>query len=320
MVAGNNINNVLRQFNIDYHDNIKSVNNGVNSNVYIIEDKYILKFYRKDNNNPTRLERELYALNLFEKHKIENVPQIINYSKKYDCILMSFLKGDKVELLTSEYINQFATFYSKLLQISSAARKNCFDSIDSCPTLDLLLNQIKKRIINLKLEKNSQVNKIILTLEKYMKFLENKINPTFYNNLNTELSVVDFGINNTLSNDNKLVFFDFEFFGIDNPVHLISDTIAHPANNLCLNDQIIFSEALNNCHFNKSDILQAFNGTNILFDIKWCLIMLNPFLKTYKLNINQDDMEFRKTQQLIKVENKISIIDLKLNNENFLHN
>ena len=111
----------------------------------------------------------------------------------------------------------------------------------------------------------------------------------YYNNLKTELSIVDFGINNVIINKNKLFFIDFEFFGIDNPVHLISDTIAHPANNLNLQEQIIFLENLIKSHNNTEEIINAFNGTNILFDIKWCLIMLNPFLSSYSININEDE-------------------------------
>ena len=120
-------------------------------------------------------------------------------------------------------------------------------------------------------------------------------------------------------NKNKLFFIDFEFFGLDNPVHLISDTIAHTANNLNLQEQIIFLENLIKSHNNTEEMINAFNGTNILFDIKWCLIMLNPFLSSYSLNINEDERENRKRKQLEKVINKIYLIEQKIKNEYFLH-
>lgn len=319
MEAGNKLELALRYFNFDLNVKIKSVTNGVNSNVYILDNnKFVLKFYRLDNNQPNRLERETYALNLFEKYKIENVPQVVNISKEYNCCLMNYLEGQTVNYFKPDYLNQFISFYKKILQISDSERKNNFESIDSCPTLNLLFEQINKRISSLEKENNLNLKFVLNKLNLFIELLEKSINPSYYNNLRTELSIVDFGINNVIINKNKLSFIDFEFFGLDNPIHLISDTIAHPANNLNLQDQIIFLEQLIKSHNNTEEIINAFNGTNILFDIKWCLIMLNPFLSSYSLNINKDERENRKLQQLEKVINKICLIEQKINNEHFL--
>ena len=320
MEAGNKLALALRYFNFDLNVKIKSTSNGVNSNVYIIDDnKYILKFYRSDNNQPNRLERENHALELFDKYKIENVPKIINISKEYNCCLMSYLEGQTVNIFKSEYLWQFSFFYKKILQISNVERQNYYESIDSCQTLNLIFEQINKRITIFEKENNLNLKSLLKKLNQFVELLEKRINPNYYNNLRTELSIVDFGINNVVLNKEKLFFIDFEFFGIDNPVHLISDTIAHPANNLKLEDQIIFSDNLINCHNNSEEIKSAFNGTNILFDIKWCLIMLNPFLSTYSLNIKEDEREIRKSKQLEKVINKIFIIEQKIKNEYFIH-
>jgi hypothetical protein len=319
MEAGNKLEIALKYFNFDLNVKIKSSTIGVNSNVYIIDNKYVLKFYRSDNNQPNRLERENHALELFDKYKIENVPKIINISKEYNCCLMSYLEGQTVDILKPEYLSHFSLFYKKILQISNIERQKYFDSIDSCKTLNLLFEQINKRIINFEKENNIDLNSILKNLNQYVELLKKSINPNYYNNLKTELSVVDFGINNVILKKKKLYFIDFEFFGLDNPIHLISDTIAHPANNLKLEDQIIFSDKLINCHNNSEDIKTAFNGTNILFDIKWCLIMLNPFLSSYSLNINEDERNNRKRIQIEKVLNKIYLIEQKIKNEYFLH-
>ena len=320
MEAGNKLELALRHFNFDLKVNIKSITNGVNSNVYIIDDnKYVLKFYRSDNNHPNRLERESYALDLFDKYKIDNIPKIIDISKEHNCCLMSYLEGQTVNNFKPEYLSQFAFFYKNILQISNTEKLKYFESIDSCPILNLLLEQINKRITSLEKENNFYIKPILKKLNLFIELLEKRINPIYYNNLKTELSIVDFGINNVIINKNKLFFIDFEFFGLDNPVHLISDTIAHPANNLNLQEQIIFLENLIKSHNNTEEMINAFNGTNILFDIKWCLIMLNPFLSSYSLNINEDERENRKRKQLEKVINKIYLIEQKIKNEYFLH-
>jgi hypothetical protein len=47
--------------------------------------------------------------------------------------------------------------------------------------------------------------------------------------------------------------------------------------------------------------------------------MLNPFLSTYSSNIKEDEREIRKSNQLEKVINKISLIEKKFKNEYFIH-
>ena len=112
MGAGNKLEQVLSYFNFDLNVKIKSTTNGVNSNVYIIDDnKYILKFYRSDHNQPNRLERENHALELFDKYKIENVPKIINISKEYNCCLMSYLEGQTVNTFKPDYLSQFSFLF-----------------------------------------------------------------------------------------------------------------------------------------------------------------------------------------------------------------
>ena len=130
MEAGNKLELALRHFNFDLNVKIKSVTNGVNSNVYILDNnKFILKFYRSDNNQPNRLERENYALNLFEKYKIENVPKIVEISMEYNCCLMTYLEGQTVNNFKPEYLSQFAFFYKKILQISYTEKQKYFELV-----------------------------------------------------------------------------------------------------------------------------------------------------------------------------------------------
>jgi hypothetical protein len=319
MEAGNKLERALRYFNFDINIKIKNVTNGANSNVYILgENQYILKFYRIDNNLPTRLEREVYALKLFAENKIYNVPQIIGVSIELNCSLMTFLNGTSINIFKPELIDQFVFFYKQLLILQKKNINNTFESIDSCPNLNTLFVQINNRILNLDNENNICLKKILNTIKDHFLFLKSKINEKYYNDLKTEFSVVDFGINNVILNQKNLFFIDFEFFGLDNPIHLISDTIAHPANNLNIEDQIILYNKFRDCHDNQVEISNAFVGTNLIFDLKWCLIMLNPFLKTYSLNINEEERESKKKSQLEKVTKKISLIEQKMKNETFL--
>lgn len=319
MEAGNKLIKALRFFNFDSNIKTQVIRNGANSNVYIVgENQYILKFYRTDNNQPSRLEREFYALNLFAENKIENVPEIIGISSELNCSLMTYIDGTSINVLQTELIDEFANFYKKLLNISIEYKKNTFESIDACPNINTLLSQVNNRILNLEKEDNLQLKVILDIIKSHLSYIESKIVENFYNNLKTEFSVVDFGINNVILNQKNLYFIDFEFFGLDNPVHLISDTIAHPANNLNLDEQLNLYNKFLKCHDNQDEISNAFIGNNLIFDLKWCLIMLNPFLSNYVLNVNEEERELKKKLQLEKVINKISQIEQKMKNEKFL--
>ena len=63
----------------------------------------------------------------------------------------------------------------------------------------------------------------------YLKNIQKKqknLNKEFKNNIsipNRILSPSDFGLHNTISKKNKLYFFDFEYFGWDDPIKLICD-------------------------------------------------------------------------------------------------
>jgi predicted Ser/Thr protein kinase len=319
MEAGNNLIKALRYFNFDTDIKTKLIGNGANSNVYIVgENQYILKFYRTDNNQPSRLDREFYALKLFAENKIENVPKIIGKSNELNCSLMTHIDGTSINVFQSEITDEFANFYKKLLNISFKYKKNTFESIDACPSIKTLLSQVNHRILNLEKEEDLKLKVILDIIKSHLSYIKSKIFENYYNNLKSEFSVVDFGINNVILNQKNLYFIDFEFFGLDNPVHLISDTIAHPANNLNIDEQLNLYNKFLNCHDNQEEIINAFIGNNLIFDLKWCLIMLNPFLSNYVLNVDEKERELKKKLQLEKVINKITLIEQKMKNEKFL--
>ncbi|WP_325646148.1 hypothetical protein [Humidesulfovibrio sp.] len=94
------------------------------------------------------------------------------------------------------------------------------------------------------------------------------------------LSPSDFGLHNALRTGGGLFFVDFEYFGWDDPAKTLCDFVLHPAMGL--------PDALRQ-HF-ADDFLSRFAGTDSglprrattvypLYAIKWCLILLNEFLR-----------------------------------------
>lgn len=328
-MINNNILEAFKTFGLPADSDIQKVNNGINSNVFIINDqsqKYILKFYRKDNNTPSRLEREVTALQLFNSNGVMNVPKLLNYSKELNCTLLSFIHGETISEFRKVYIVHFQSFFKEILTLSKKLSREeiKIDAIDCCLEINTINKQIEKRLENLKNENDPQINSILKQIEEIFEIVARqvkKLNKNF-NNIAPILSTVDFGINNALIENDKLYFIDFEYFGWDHPIHLISDTICHPANNLNLSEQSALLDSIFECYTvpeELEEIQQAFNGVNLLFDIKWCLIMLNPFLTSYISNLKQSEVNSRQSIQKVKVDNKVALLKLKMKNATFFH-
>ena len=92
-----------------------------------------------------------------------------------------------------------------------------------------------------------------------------------------------------------MYFIDFEFFGVDDPVKLISDTLQHPGSLISKNDNEYLKVNLNKIFSNDFNFEKRFEILFPIFGLKWCLIMLNPFLKNYKI-IGTDKASIQKDQ------------------------
>ena len=95
------------------------------------------------------------------------------------------------------------------------------------------------------------------------------------------LSPVDIGFHNCLRTENQLIFLDFEFFGRDDPVKLVADSLQHPGSLLRKEQNDYFKTALNSIFIDDEQYQDRLKYLFPLFGLKWCMIMLNPFIKSY---------------------------------------
>mgnify|MGYP003134444389 CR=1 FL=1 len=94
------------------------------------------------------------------------------------------------------------------------------------------------------------------------------------------LSASDFGLHNAVRRDDgSLVFVDFEYFGWDDPVRVVSDFILHPGQRLTDAQKQRFASAstalyiVGDAHFST-----RLGAIFPLVALRWCMILLNPFL------------------------------------------
>ncbi|MDA9488203.1 phosphotransferase [Bradyrhizobium sp. CCBAU 11361] len=94
------------------------------------------------------------------------------------------------------------------------------------------------------------------------------------------LSPSDFGLHNALrAADGRLRFIDFEYFGWDDPVKLVSDTAIHPGSDLPEAKANRLTERLTQAFAVRDDAFAIrLDVLYPVFGAIWCLIVLNAYL------------------------------------------
>ena len=310
-------------FGIDFNE-IYPVDGGRNGRTYCVisgGEKYALKFFRTNSKDDrARITNEKYALDFFKKHNFKNTPFIIDLNKKKNCIITNWIGGISIKLIDPNVIKSMLNF---LTNIHEKYLLNCNDvyqeATDSCFNGNDIHRQIRNRLINL--SSNSKIDselsfflkKDLIPSYKKIKVWSKQYSEKYNydpNKIITKeertLSPVDFGIHNMIFSKKDYYFIDFEFFGLDDPVKLVSDTLLHPG--FYISDKfydILKREFVNLYSKNKAFEVRL-NALLPLFGIKWCLIMLNPFLSNYISNEKNDDL--LKKKQLFKCRKKLEFI------------
>lgn len=297
---------------------------GRNSRIYRVEnngDVFALKFFRPGKEGEReRFEAETSALYLFAEHGIEGTPRVIAKDKVNNCVLMEWIDGDPVENYGVKEIEALVAFVERVHDIAHQGfGQEIRRATEVCLNGSEIVRQINLRLSRLDASKSQYpqlqefideeflpaFNEIFRWSQK--QYQSSGLN--FYENISLQqqtLSVVDFGFHNALRKNDKFYFLDFEFFGWDDPVKLVADTLQHPA--MTLDDekkQLLFS-SLAKIYERDEMFLTRLQLLYPLFGLKWCMIMLNPFLPGYKELGTKGVVE--KEKQLERVRNLMKSI------------
>ncbi len=287
------IKKIIFKNNLGNHFSYKIINEGRNNKVFKIifrNKNYILKFYDKElNNSKSRFLREVEFYKYIKKIKYKNTASIIDHSKKELYILFTFIKGNKISKINSNHYNQINNF---LKFINKNKTTYPLTAIDACLSIKDHINLLEKKFS--KLSKIISINKSLNTFynsqllikksqvlsEIYSNLTESIINKKYSKN-KLVVSPSDFGFHNIKLHQKEIFFFDFEYSGLDDPLKLICDLIAHPYPDFEMSKSKI-NKLLKNFELSQKDIF-IFNLLLPLHKLKWCLIILNDFIPEKKL-------------------------------------
>ncbi|MCX6239044.1 MAG: phosphotransferase [Bacteroidia bacterium] len=277
-----------------------------NSRIYQLfgrnEISYALKVYpdRQLDSRP-RLETEFSACNFLESNGFPVMKALVN-DEHLNWAVYSWVSGTPIHSIDMDFVDESANFIKRLLAESQSkiSFKDFSEASEACLSGAEIVRQIHNRIRHLEQVKNIELlqflNEFLPNLELSIQATRKYANGFFDTQLTRSkqiLSPSDFGAHNTIRNESgQIIFIDFEYFGWDDPVKLVSDFYWHPGMDLSddlKNYWIQYSKSIF-CEDKTFD--QRLRVYLPLFGLRWCLILLNEFLPN-RLNerIRADNMK-----------------------------
>ena len=312
--------------------NALSISEGANNQVYKIDtasERFILKYYPDSpDDRRDRFKAETTALNFMNTAKLSCVPSLAGCDSDHRLAIMNFVNGDTIKAVTNDHIQAAVNF---TLSLHKARKENDAHRIEAASEACLSPADVTKQIIS----RRNRLEETITEHSGLRLFLEQKFDSAFQDfqqdatqqfkasGINPEtiltddqltLSPSDFGFHNALAINGDVIFLDFEYFGWDDPVRLVSDFLLHPGHQLRDTQKQQFVRATSS-HFVENDksFLPRLLALYPLIGLRWCMILLNEFvperLVRRRAAGNQDDTATIHTQQLKKSESLLTMLN-----------
>jgi thiamine kinase-like enzyme len=285
-------NEVIKLANLIITDKIISVNKisqGRNSAVYKLglENNTFLKFkiYPVDEKHD-RINSEFYSTKILNDFGFDSIPKPLNYNKELGIASYQWIDGDAINKHNLDDITNCSHFINDLHKIRFEKSFSIIGLASAaCISGKQIEDQLNQRINYFKNVNNKDLleflsNEFIPLMNYFLLNAKKKwnFNYSFDEKLPFEkltLSPSDFGFHNIIKNNNNLCFIDFEYFGFDDPVKLISDFYYHPGMNLSvIQKKHWLSQTFK--IFDEEVYIRA-NLCKPLYGLIWCLIILNDF-------------------------------------------
>lgn len=282
-----------------------------NSVIYKLTNRflknYLLKIYpdfQKDNR--PRLFTEYLATQELTLRGYP-VPQFIDTQENLGWSIFEWIDGSPFEVVDRFFLNDALFFIQCIAKDSKEthAFTQFHAASEACLSGSDIEKQIQNKLNNLIAINHPELSRFLLcnfipALCNALDLAKRNMLLNFYETLPRSLQIAspsDFGSHNALrSNDGRIIFIDFEYFGWDDPVKLISDFYWHPGMIISpkLRQEWITRSIFifdNDCEFSI-----RLNSYLPLFGLRWCLIILNDFLKSESIKAfnNQSDLKIKK--------------------------
>jgi hypothetical protein len=272
-----------------------------------------------------RLGTEFGALEFLARMGVGTVPRPIARDSGAGVGIYEWIAGGPVEAPGGAEIDAALAFAATLKRLSAETDAAVLKpASEPCFAADDLTDQIERRLARLESVDDPGLQDYLANalIPRYQA-LRDAMAAAYaghgwstaapLNETERTLSPSDFGFHNAIRRtDGTIAFIDFEYFGWDDPVRLVSDFVLHPGMALGADERRRYL----------AGTLALFGGTafserlGLLFPlvaVRWCLIILNEFLPDHwarrALAGSATDREAAKGRQLAKSEVLLASLD-----------
>ena len=302
-------------------NNVKKLEGRGNSRIYKLsfnkKNSILLKDYPDLSIDPRpRLITEVSALKLVED--LNKTPKVVAFDELQNIALYEWIKGENLYKIEDHHITQALGFIESLQDLN--VKDSWGLASEACLSAKQLLTQINFRLDRLLKTKNKDLNDFLICTFKPLlsKVWERSEKNWPSNNLEKDLpksmqvfSPSDFGFHNAILKENgDLAFFDFEYFGRDDPVKLMADFIWHPGMKLKNLQKIDWLKGAISIFDSDPELVLRFKSAWPMYGLRWSLILLNEFVnegwqKRVYANVN---LKYQYENRLIDQLNKAKLI------------
>ena len=279
---------------------MSALGGGRNSQVFRLDMEdgraLALKAYFRHAGDPRdRLGTEFRALTFLWEQGIRCVPQPLAFDTVAGLGLFEFIEGIQQKVPSDADVDAAWRFLVTLKTLSTVpSAQRLPNASEAHFSLQIVAEHIENRLARL-----TNVDLELAEASGLSQFLDSDLVPAWRGLLDDcrqgcrrsglsfeaplpqaqrTLSPSDFGFHNALKRQEGMVFLDFEYFGWDDPAKMLADFLLHPGMELSLGHRQRFAAGLLD-HMELEHLAQRTRLCFPLFGIKWCLILLNEFLK-----------------------------------------
>ncbi len=280
---------VMPEKTISLLEKVEGRGNSEINKVVADDNIYIVKIYPQSGSH-NRLLAEYNSLKLLEELSVPYLQIPVAYDQGLGIAIYDYIEGEKITNYGSANIKQMLSLLTILNTNKVRERFVNFNlASNACLKGSDIEVQIENRLksfdeaLDTHMELKSFINdQFIPAFNDILVWSKNNWPKNYTKNLpNSDLilSPSDFGFHNMIrTQSGDLFFYDFEYFGWDDPVKLIADVSHHAAFELSVEHERLW---LNGClDIYGQSILERYRVAWPLYGLVWCLIILNEYNKS----------------------------------------
>jgi len=306
---------------------------GRNSQVYRVRvgevQSYALKVYfQHASDQRDRLQTEFDSLLFLSNCGVRNVPRPFGCDRNEKCAVYEWIEGEKIgpDQVTEDMIDTAISFVIRLAELRAEPGSNRLaKASEACFSGSALVENVRERLTKLSHSEDPDLKRLLREevlpeFESVVAWSRARLGISFDDELPFEaitLSPSDFGLHNALQTPgDEIIFIDFEYFGWDDPVKLVSDFLLHPAMALSPDSKRRFANSIIEYFSGSMPIARRLEALYPLFGLKWCTILLNEFLPEHLLRrrfaaVHEVEDRESQSKQLAKARGMLQRIHLE---------